>query len=82
LEIVGVPGCSRVVVKQPPRDHVVCEDNKSEAAADARIGARLCVRKRGELLGHAFCEPAPPGHWCQLLSCFWPVGMSSCPAEL
>jgi hypothetical protein len=49
-------------VVQPPRDHVVCGDNKTEAAAAARIGARLAARKRRELLGllrSCFARPEP-----------------------
>ena len=36
---------------QPPDDHVLVRTNESEAAAAARIGAGLAVRKRAELMG-------------------------------
>ena len=36
---------------QPPDDHVFVRTTESKAAAAARIGAGLAVRKRAELLG-------------------------------
>ena len=36
---------------QPPDDHVLGRTNEPEAAAAARIGAGLAVRKRAELAG-------------------------------
>ena len=37
--------------EQPPDDHVFVRTNESEAAAAARIGAGLAVRRRAELMG-------------------------------
>ena len=39
------------VCTQPPADHACVTSTRSEAAAAARIGAALALRKRAELLG-------------------------------